>query len=249
MQTQLLVWRIARENPLWGYRRIQVELLKVGIEISASSIRRVIAPKRRPGPKRDTWSQFMRNQAASIVACDLFTVESIRMKTLHVLFFIDLHSRRVMIGGITGEATNLRWCTQIARNLSEARESRSTPLRFLVHDRDKRFGAMFDEVFKAEGVEIIRTPWRAPRANAYAERFVRTVRTECLDRIFIVNERHLESVLNTYISHYNQERPHRGLDLRIPEGGPPVRQTEAPSSIVRRDRTGGLIHKYHRKAA
>jgi len=249
LQTQLLVWRLAKENPLWGYRRIQGELLKVGIEISASSIRRVIAPKRRPGPKRDTWSQFMRNQAASIVACDLFTVDSIRMKTLHVLFFIDLHSRRVMIGGVTGEATNLRWCTQIARNLSEDRESPTARLRFLVHDRDKRFGAMFDEVFKAEGVEIIRTPWRAPRANAYAERFVRTVRTECLDRIFIVNERHLESMLNTYVKHYNHERPHRGLDLRIPEGGPPVRQAEADGSIVRRDRLGGLIHEYHRKAA
>ena len=191
----------------------------------------------------------MRNQAASIVACDLFTVDSIRMKTLHVLFFIDLHSRRVMIGGVTGEATNLRWCTQIARNLSEDRESPTARLRFLVHDRDKRFGAMFDEVFKAEGVEIIRTPWRAPRANAYAERFVRTVRTECLDRIFIVNERHLESMLNTYVKHYNHERPHRGLDLRIPEGGPPVRQAEADGSIVRRDRLGGLIHEYHRKAA
>jgi transposase InsO family protein len=182
-QTQLLVWRLAKENPLWGYRRIQGELLKVGIEISASSIRRVIAPKRRPGPKRDTWSKFMRTQAASIVACDLFTVEAVRMKTLHVLFFIDLHTRRVLLGGVTGDATNVRWCTQIARNLSEARESRSTPLRFLVHDRDYRFGEIFDEVFKAEGVEIIRTPWRAPRANAYAERFVRTVRTECLDRI------------------------------------------------------------------
>jgi transposase InsO family protein len=240
---------MAKENPLWGYRLIQGELLKLGIEISASSIRRVIAPKRRPGPKRDTWSQFMRNQAASIVACDLFTVESIRMKTLHVLFFIDLHSRRVMIGGVTGEATDLRWCTQIARNLSEARESRSTPLRFLVHDRDKRFGAMFDEVFKAEGVAIIRTPWRAPRANAYTERFVRTVRTECVDWIFILNERHLESVLKTYVNHYNQERPHRGLDLRIPAGGPPVRQLDANGSIARRARLGGLIHEYHRKAA
>ena len=249
LQTQLLVWRMAKENPLWGYRRIQGELLKLGIEISASSIRRVIAPKRRPGPKRDTWSQFMRNQAASIIACDLFTVESIRMKTLHVLFFIDLHSRRVIIGGVTDQATNLRWCTQIARNLSEAREGRPTPLKFLVHDRDKRFGAMFDEVFKAEGVNIIRTPWRAPRANAYAERFVRTVRTECLDRVFILSERHLQSVLNTYVNHYNQERPHRGLELQIPEGGPPVRHINADGPILRRDRLGGLIHEYHRKAA
>jgi putative transposase len=215
-QTQLLVWRLSKENPLWGYQRIQGELLKLGIEISASSIRRVIAPKRRPGPKRDTWSKFMRAQAASIIACDLFTVETVRLKTLHVLFFIDLHTRRVLIGGVTDGATNVKWCTQIARNLSEERESRSTPLRFLVHDRDHRFGEPFDEVLKAEGVEIIRTPWRAPRANAYAERFVRTVRAECLDRIFVLSERHLESVLKTYVNHYNRERPHRGLDLRIP---------------------------------
>jgi len=165
------------------------------------------------------------------------------------LFFIDLHTRRVLIGGVTGDATNVRWCTQIARNLSEARESRSTPLRFLVHDRDHRFGEIFDEVFKAEGVEIIRTPWRAPRANASAERFVRTVRTECLDRIFVLSERHLESVLKTYLNHYNRERPHRGLDLRIPEGGPPLSLAGATGPIVRRDRLGGLIHEYHRKAA
>ena len=227
-QTQLLVWRLSKENPLRGYQRIQGEVLKVGIEISASSIRRVIAPKRRPGPKRGTWSKSMRTQAASIIACDLFTAEPVRLKTLHVLFLVDLHTRRVLIGGVTDGATNVKWCTQIARNLSEDRESRSTPLRFLVHDRDHRFGEPFDEVFKAEGVEIIRTPWRAPRTNAYAERFVRTIRTECLDRIFVLSERHLESVLKTYINHYNQERPHRGLDLRIPDGGPQSASQEPP---------------------
>jgi putative transposase len=189
----------------------------------------------------------MRNQAASIVACDLFTVESIRMKTLHVLFFIDIHSRRV-IGGITGETTSLRWCTQIARNLSEARESRSTPLRFLVHDEISD-SAPCSTRSSGRGCRVIRTPWRAPRANAFAERFVRTARTECLDRIFIVNERHLELVLNTHINHYNRERPHRGLELRIPESGPPVSPAEPTGSIVRRDRLGGLIHEYHRKAA
>jgi Integrase core domain len=134
-------------------------------------------------------------------------------------------------GGLTDGATNVKWCTQIARNLSEARESRSTPLHFLVHDQDHRFGEPFDEMFKAEGVETIRTPWRAPRANAYAERFVRTVRTECLDRIFILSERHLESVLKTYINHDNRERPHRGLNLRIPEGGPSINLADATGSI------------------
>jgi hypothetical protein len=170
-QTQLLVWRLSKENPLWGYQRIQGELLKVGIEISASSIRRVIAPKRRPGPKHDTWSKFMRNQAASIIACDLFTVETIRMKTLHVLFFIDLHTRRVLLGGVTDGATNVRWCTQIARNLSEERESRSTPLRFLVHDRDHRFGEIFDEVFKADRRSDHSHPVASPESKCLCRAF------------------------------------------------------------------------------
>ena len=125
----------------------------------------------------------MRSQASSIIACDLFTVESVKLTTLHVLFFIELHTRRVLLGGVTDGAANLAWATQIARNLSEAREDRAEPIRFLVHDRDKRFGATFDEVFKAEGIEIVRTPWRAPKANAYAERWIRTVRAECLDRV------------------------------------------------------------------
>jgi putative transposase len=147
---------MAKENPLWDYHRIQAGDRDLSTEYPQG-----YRTETKAWSEAGTWSQFMRNQAASIVACDLFTVESIRMKTPHVLFFIDLHSRRVIIGVVTGEPTNLRWCTQIARNLSEDRESRSTPLRSLVHDRDKKFGAMFDEVFKAEGAKIVRTPWRA----------------------------------------------------------------------------------------
>jgi putative transposase len=165
----------------------------------------------------------MRTQASSIIACDMFTVESIRLKTLHVLFFIDLQSRRVLIGRLTEGPANLSWCTQIVRNLSEAREDRSEPIHFLVHDRDKRFGATFDEVFRAEGVEIIRTPWRAPKANAYAERWIRTVRAECPDRVMVLGARHLERVLSTYVKHYKEERPHRGLGLSPPSGSPSLR--------------------------
>jgi len=168
LETQLVVWRMARENLTWGYRRIQGELAKVGIEISATSIRRILAAKPRPGPKRETWREFMRSQASSIIACDLFTVETIRLKTLHVLFFIELNTRRVLIGGITDGSANMAWCAQIARNLSEARESRPVAVQYLVHDRDDRFGSVFDEVFKAEGIEILRTPWRAPKAKGLA---------------------------------------------------------------------------------
>jgi putative transposase len=191
----------------------------------------------------------MRTQAASIIACDLFTVESVRLKTLHVLFFIDLHTRKVLIGGVTDGAANAAWCAQIARNLTEAREHRDQPIRHLVHDRDKRFSTSFDEVLRAEGIEIIRTPWRAPKANAYAERFIRTVRTECLDRMLILGPRHLDSVLDVYINHYNKERPHRGLDLEPPDGPRGTSQLMVDDAVTRLDRLGGLIREYHRRVA
>ena len=129
------------------------------------------------------------------------------------------------------------------------REDRDTPIRFLVHDRDKRFGPTFDEVFRAEGIEILRTPWRAPKANAYAERFIRTVRTECLDRLLILGEVHLRRVLETYVDHYNNQRPHRGRDLHPPNGPPAIVPVSPADTVARRDRLGGLIHEYYRKAA
>jgi transposase InsO family protein len=246
---RLLVWRLASENPTWGYCRLRGELKKVGAQISTTSIRRILAEKRRPPSNRETWRQFMRTQASSIIACDLFTVESVRLKTLHVLFFIDLHTRKVLIGGVTDGAANAAWCAQIARNLTEAREGHDGPIRYLVHDRDKRFCPIFDEVFRAEGIEILRTPWRAPKANAYAERFIRTVRTEFVDRVFLLGERHLRSVLGTYVEHYNRERPHRGLDLVAPEGAKDVSPLTIDDSVTRRDVLGGLIHEYYRRAA
>ncbi|MGH9917986.1 MAG: integrase core domain-containing protein, partial [Nitrososphaerales archaeon] len=190
----------------------------------------------------------------SIIACDLFTVESIRAKTLHVLFFIELHSRRVLLGGITDGPANVSWTAQIARNLTEARESRDAPVRFLVHDRDHRFGPVFDEVFRAEGIEILRTPFRAPRANAYAERFIRTVRQECLDRIIVLGRWHLQGVLSTFVDHYNVERPHRSLGLVPPD--PPklhvilgAQDPPQPSDIGSRSKLGGVIREYYRRAA
>ena len=192
----------------------------------------------------------MRAQASSIIACDLFTVESIGLKTLHVLFFIELHTRRVLIGGVTDGPANLTWSTRSPAICRRAREARTEPVRFIVHDRDKRFGPSFDEVFKAEGIEIIRTPWRAPRANVYAERWIRTARTECVGRIMVLGARHLHHLLSTYVKHCNLERPHRGLALRTPEGGPLLNPlSPAPSKVARRDRLGGLLHEYYRKAA
>ncbi len=156
----------------------------------------------------------------------------------------------MLIGGVTEGPANLAWCTQFARNLSEAREGRLEPIRFLVHDRDKRFAALFHEVFKAEGVEVIRTPWRAPKANAYAARWIRIVRAECLDRVMVLGARHLEKLLSTYVKHYNEERPHRGLGLSPPGGSPPLRVLRSePNENKRRNLLGGLIHEYYRRAA
>ena len=167
-EVQLLVWRLATENPTWGYRRIQGELKKVGAQVSATSIRRILTAKRRPPPKRETWRQFMRDQAASIIACDLFTVESVRLEDAPCAV---LHRR--------GHPKGPHWwgdrwgsqCGLVCPDRPEplrGRENRANQIKYLVHDRDKRFCAVFDQVFRAEGIEILRTPWRAPRANAYA---------------------------------------------------------------------------------
>ena len=166
-----------------------------------------------------------------------------RLKTLYVLFFIELATRRVYVVGVTAHPDSA-WVTQQARNL--AINGRLGDVRFLIRDRDAKFSGPFDEVLRTEGVRVIRTPIRAPKANAFAERFVRTVRQECLDHILIYGRRHLERVLKAYVAHYVEERPHRGLDLAVPAGNHPTpharRSTRTP--VERRDVLGGLIHEY-----
>ena len=243
-----LVLRFARENPRWGYPRITGELLKLGLRVSPSTVRRILLTARSgPAPRRSgpSWQQFLRQQAASMLACDFFTVETISLRRFYVLFFIELEHRRVHLAGSTTNPTGA-WVTQQARNLSFT--GLFERMRFLVHDRDSKFAASFDEVFRSEGIKVIHTPIRAPQANAYAERFVRTVRAECLDWLLIVGRRHLETVLRIYTAHYNRERPHRGLALLPPD---PTSADPKPSGreIKRRDRLGGLIHEYHRTAA
>ena len=179
-----------------------------------------------------------------MLACDFFTVETVTLRRLYVLFFIELGSRRVHFAGCTPNPLGA-WVVQQARNLSFTNVLERT--RFLIHDRDSKFTAAFDELFRSEGITVVHTPVQAPQANAYAERFVRTVRNECLDWLLIVGRRHLEHVLRTYIEHYNQERPHRALALQPPE---PARVTRPPSDDVRRrDHLGGLLHEYYRAAA
>jgi putative transposase len=187
----------------------------------------------------------MHTQAASIVACDFFTVESVFLRRYYALFFIAHGSRRVWLAGCTANPTGA-WVTQQARNLRL--DFSEQGVRFLIRDRDSKYSGPFDEVFRSEGTRIVKTPVRAPKANAIAERFVRTVRAECLDWLLILNRRHREGVLRVYVDHYNRERPHRALELRPPELD--ERRKRSPEGeICRRDRLGGLIHEYYRAAA
>jgi transposase InsO family protein len=165
-----------------------------------------------PGP---TWTQFLRAQAEAIVACDFFTVETIRLQTLYVLFFIQVSTRRVLVAGVTAHPSSA-WVTQQARNVAMDLDDQVRPIRFLLRDHNAKFTGQFDEVFYAQGAEVIRTPIQAPRANGYAERWVETVRGECLDWTLVLGRRHLQRILGAYVRHYNQQRPHRGLALAVP---------------------------------
>ncbi len=241
-----LILRLGRENPRWGYQRIRGELLKLGMKVSATTIATVLrrsglGPAPRRGP---TWKEFLHQQAAGMLACDFFTVETIRLKTFYVLVWIELGTRRVRLGGATPNPDSA-WVTQQARNLAMALQDEGRSPRLLIHDRDTKFSGSFDEVFRSEGWRIILTPIRAPNANAFCERWVGTLRTECLDWTLVFGRQHLERTLRTYVGHYNEARRYRGLALRTPIGNPsPAVGDLRAANVRRRDVLGGLIHEY-----
>jgi transposase InsO family protein len=246
-----LVLRMAGENPRWGYQRIAGECAKIGLTVSATSIRTILRRQRLgPAPRRSgpTWAQFLRAQAGGVLACDFLTVETIGLTRLYVLFVIELDRRRVWLAGVTANPTG-PWVAQQARELLMDMGRQAGRFQLLIRDRDAKFTAAFDHVFAADGIRVIRTPVRAPKANAYAERWVRTARTECLDWLLLRNRRHLERVLAVYVEHYNSARPHRSLDLRtpLPAHQPPA-STGRVGQIERVDRLGGLIHEYRHAA-
>jgi putative transposase len=248
-----LVLRLARENPRWGYQRIVGELGGLGLRVSATSVRMILR-QAGLGPAGGraglSWREFLRTHAQTMIACDFFTVDTLWLGRLQVLFFIELASRRVHLAGCTANPS-AEWVAQQARNLSWSLQERRTPLRFLIHDRDSKFTRGFDEIFRTEGLLIIRTPFRAPKANAVAERFVRTVRAECLDWLLISGRRQLERTLRTFIDHYNTHRPHRALGLTPPQKNRPplhLAYTDSEKRVRRRDRLGGLIHEYRMAA-
>jgi putative transposase len=245
-ELEALIVRLARENSRWGYGKIEGELLKLGFTVSASTVRNVLNRHGiLPAPVRYGsigWRHLMRHYRQQLLACDFFTVETIWLQTLYVLFFIELGTRRVYLAGVTAHPDGW-WVAQQARQIVWTLEEGGADVRILLHDNDSKFTAPFDTVFQAEGLHVIHTPFQAPNANSVAERWVRSVREECLDYLLILNQAHLQRVLNTFIGYYNTARPHQGLPQQSPI---PRSLVHNSGPVQRREVLGGVIGDYYR---
>lgn len=242
-----LVLQLARDHR-WGDDRITGELKKLGYRLSHETVRKIL---RRhgilPAPQRktsSTWRTFVNHYRATFLACDFFTVETIRLQTLYVFCFLELGTRRVHIAGVTAHPTQA-WVNQQGRQLVWTLQTQERTFTHLMRDNDGKYTSTFDAVFAVEGIEVVRTPIRAPRANAYAERWVRSVREECLDQLLVLDQTHLRYVLREYEGYFNTARPHQGLGQKIPQ--PPL-EVSTSGLVKRRDLLGGVLHDYHRAA-
>jgi putative transposase len=244
-----LVIRIATDNPTWGHRRVQGELVKLGHRIAVSTVWQILhdagigpAP-RRTGP---TWKQFLTTQARGILAVDFVHVDTVLLRRIYALIVIEHSTRRVHLADITANPDGA-WTTQVARNFLMDLDERTTSVKFLIRDRAGQFTDYFDAVFQADAIRILTSPPQAPRANAICERMIGTMRREVLDRLLIVNENHLRQVLTEYLLHYNTARPHRALGQLAPaqaDTQPPEPINLAEHQIRRKQILGGLTHEY-----
>jgi putative transposase len=244
-EIESLILRLARENSRLGYGKIVGELLKLGFQVSLTTVRNVLDRYGiQPASVRNGsigWRHLMTHYKEQILACDFFTVETVWLQTFYVLFFIELGSRQIHFAGITTNPNQV-WIAQQARQLVWELSDREKPLRFLIHDNDSSFCPAFDAVFRSEGLHVINSPVRAPNANAFSERWVRTVREECLDYILIFNAAHLRRVVIEFVEYYNTARPHQGIDQQTP-----IPQARPSSGTIQcRNVLGGIIHDYYR---
>ena len=243
-ETISLIQEMARDNRLWGAERIRGELLKLGIHVCKRTIQKYMRAVRTTRPRGQTWATFLQNHAKEIWACDFLQVTDLFFRSLFAFFIVELHSRRVIHVGVTRSPTDA-WAAQ---QLREATAYGRGP-KYLIRDRDAKFGPRFARVAATSGIKILETPYHTPRANAICERFLGSVRRECLDHLFILQEKQLHRVLRAYVQYFNQARPHQGIRQQIPDHyGEPGPADREDGKILALPVLGGLHHDYRRSA-
>lgn len=238
-----LIQRLATENRLWGAERIRGELLKLGLHVAKGTIQKYLAPVHFSRSPSQTWSTFLKNHAEAVWACDFLPVIDVFFRPLYLFFIVELASRRVIHFGVTRAPTDV-W---VAQQLREATPFGQAP-RFLIRDRDRKYGEAFTRVAVSTSIEMLKTPYRAPKANAVCERFLGSVRRECLDHMLILGERHLYRLVRAYVMYFNHARPHQGIGQRIPEGSMSVQEKVDRGKIIAFPVLNGLHHNYQRVA-
>jgi len=239
-ETIALIQEMARANRTWGAERIRGELLKLNIRVAKWTIQKYMRAVRPPRQSGQTWATFLHNHAADIWAADLLPVTDVLFRPLYAFFIVELASRRVMHVGATRHPTDA-W---LAQQLREATPCGQQP-RYLIRDNDAKYGSAFARVADVTGIEVVRTAYRAPKENAVCERFLGSVRRECLDHLLVLSERHLRRILRAYVAYFNAERPHQGIDQRIPA---PAAAVEHAGGVQATPILGGLHHAYQRVA-